>query len=260
MTNASRWLRRAEISLWLVGISLLGVALGATLSRWHYQSKQERALLQRAALEMPADLPAQSAPANSDAALVSRSTLDEIPPNTIELEWSDLAEEPQVAGTEATTGQDVPEIPRQPKAPAQRAVADESDADADPAAIGRIEIPRLGVAAVVREGADEETLSRAVGLIPGAAHPGQSGNVVLAGHRDTFFRPLRKIKVNDRIRLVVPPNTFEYRVESTRVVTPDETSVLQSKGLDELTLVTCYPFRFIGSAPDRFIVSATRVN
>lgn len=260
MRHASRWLRRAEITLWLVGISLLGVALGATFFRWHYQTQQQRALFQSAALGTHSEPPAQPVLAESDAVLESRSTLDEMPPNTIELEWSDIEAEPAETVTDQFAGRDISETPDQAKASTQRELEDERDATADPAAIGRIEIPRLGVAAMVRKGADEATLSRAVGLIPGAAEPGQNGNVVLAGHRDTFFRPLRKIKVNDRIRLVVPPNTFEYRVESTRVVTPEETSVLQSKGVDELTLVTCYPFRFIGSAPDRFIVSATRVN
>jgi sortase A len=131
---------------------------------------------------------------------------------------------------------------------------------ADPTAVGRIEIPRLGVTAIVKEGADEGTLARAVGLVRGTARPGEVGNMVLAGHRDTFFRPLRNIKVNDRIRMIVPPNTYEYEVQSLRVVAPEETSVLDSKGVEELTLVTCFPFRFIGPAPDRFIVSATRVN
>jgi sortase A len=98
-----------------------------------------------------------------------------------------------------------------------------------------------------------------VGLVPEGARPGQNGNIVLAGHRDTFFWPLRKIELKDRIRVVVPPNEYEYEVASVRIVEPEETSVLQSKGIEELTLVTCYPFRFIGPAPDRFIVSATRV-
>ena len=84
--------------------------------------------------------------------------------------------------------------------------------------------------------------------------------MVLAGHRDTFFRALRKIRVKDRIRVVTPPHVYEYEVQSLRVVEPDETDVLQSRGSEELTLVTCYPFRFVGPAPDRFIVSATRID
>jgi sortase A len=113
---------------------------------------------------------------------------------------------------------------------------------------------------MVKEGGDEKTLSRAVGLIPGSAKPGTNGNTVLAGHRDTFFRPLQKIKVNDQIRLTVPPNTYEYRVQWVSVVSPDDTELLKSRGTEELTLVTCYPFSMIGPAPDRFIVNAVRIN
>jgi len=131
--------------------------------------------------------------------------------------------------------------------------------EVDPDVVGRLEIPRLGVNAIVRIGADKTTLARAVGLVPGTARPGESGNTVLAGHRDTFFRPLRRIRVNDRIRLFVPPHEYEYRVDSMRVVSPEETSVLQSDGTEALTLVTCHPFYFVGPAPERFVVSATRV-
>ncbi len=130
---------------------------------------------------------------------------------------------------------------------------------ADPTALGRIEIPRLGIAAIVKDGVDEATLARAVGRLPGSARPGEIGNMVLAGHRDTFFEPLSEIKVNDRIRMVVPPHVYEYRVKTLRVVTPEETGVLASNGVEELTLVTCYPFSMIGPAPDRFIVSAARI-
>ena len=99
----------------------------------------------------------------------------------------------------------------------------------------------------------------AVGLLPGSAHPGQSGNIVLAGHRDTFFWPLQDIERGDQIRIVEPQRTYRYRVDSIRVVDPNETSALASKGVEELTLVTCYPFRYVGPAPQRFIVSATRL-
>jgi sortase A len=129
---------------------------------------------------------------------------------------------------------------------------------ADPIAIGRIEIPRLGLRAIVKEGGDDDTLERAVGLLPGSVHPGQSGNIVLAGHRDTFFWPLQDIERGDQIRIVLPQRTYRYRVDSIRVVDPDETSALASTGVEELTLVTCYPFRYVGPAPQRFIVSATR--
>ena len=138
-------------------------------------------------------------------------------------------------------------VPNEPPAvgpPAKRSV------------IGRLEIPRLNLAVMVREGADEGTLSRAVGHIPGTALPGNAGNVGLAGHRDTFFRALRNIRADDTIELQTTAGTYRYLVKSTRIVTPRDVSVLQASGGETLTLVTCYPFYYVGSAPKRFIVHA----
>jgi sortase A len=125
--------------------------------------------------------------------------------------------------------------------------------------LGRIEISSIGLTAMILEGADEGTLRRAVGHIRGTPLPGQQGNVALAGHRDTFFRGLRKIRVNDEITLTTLSGSYRYRVDSTKVVKPEETEVLEDDGDDILTLVTCYPFNFVGSAPSRFIVRAHRV-
>jgi sortase A len=122
--------------------------------------------------------------------------------------------------------------------------------------IGRLEIPRLRLAVMVREGADESTLSRAVGHIPGTALPGNVGNVGLAGHRDTFFRALRNIHADDTIDLETTARKYRYIVKSTRIVTPRDVSVLEASGGETLTLVTCYPFYYVGSAPKRFIVRA----
>jgi sortase A len=127
------------------------------------------------------------------------------------------------------------------------------------AVIGRLEIPRLKLSVMVREGADEGTLSRAVGHIPGTALPGNVGNVGLAGHRDTFFRALRNIRSDDTIELETTAGTYRYAVKSTRIVTPRDVSVLQASGGETLTLVTCYPFYYVGSAPKRFIVRATQL-
>lgn len=127
------------------------------------------------------------------------------------------------------------------------------------AVVGLIEIPRLGVSAVVAEGTDEGTLRHAVGHIDNTALPGQGGNVGIAGHRDTFFRPLRNIRPNDIILLITPRARYRYRVTSTRVVTPDAVEVLAPSTSEALTLVTCYPFYYVGSAPDRFIVRAERI-
>lgn len=129
----------------------------------------------------------------------------------------------------------------------------------DPLVMGRIEIPRVEVSAIVRHGVDDETLDLAVGHVPETARPGEIGNTVLAGHRDTFFRGLRHIRMDDRIVLVVPPHEYEYRVVSLDIVPPTEISVLDPTENEVLTLVTCHPFNFIGSAPDRFIVRAERI-
>ena len=125
--------------------------------------------------------------------------------------------------------------------------------------LGRIEISAVGLTVMVLEGTDEGTLRRAVGHIRGTPLPGQRGNVALAGHRDTFFRGLRKIRVNDEITLTTLSGSYRYRVDSTKVVKPEETEVLKDDGDDILTLVTCYPFNFVGLAPSRFIVRAHRV-
>ena len=125
--------------------------------------------------------------------------------------------------------------------------------------IGRLEIPRLNLSVMVREGADEGTLSRAVGHIPGTALPGKMGNVGLAGHRDTFFRALRNIREDDAIEFETTHGAYRYVVKSTKIVTPRDVSVLAASGGENLTLVTCYPFYYVGSAPKRFIVRAAQV-
>jgi len=127
------------------------------------------------------------------------------------------------------------------------------------ALVGRIEISRLGVSAMVIEGTTKSTLRRAVGHIAGTALPGRPGNVGLSGHRDTFFRPLRNIRQDDIITLTTAIAEYRYRVVSTKVVGPRDVAVLDADGAEILTLVTCYPFYFVGSAPDRFVVRAERV-
>jgi sortase A len=122
--------------------------------------------------------------------------------------------------------------------------------------IGRVEIPRLGVAAVIRAGSDARTLRLAVGYIPGTALPGERGNVGLAGHRDTFFRKLHDINPGDEIRVTTKDGVFHYFVQRTSIVEPRDVWVLDPTASPALTLVTCYPFSYIGSAPQRFIVRA----
>jgi len=126
--------------------------------------------------------------------------------------------------------------------------------------IGWIDIPRIGVSSAVLEGTDKRTLRLGVGHIEETALPETLGNIVLAGHRDTFFRHLREIHLNDEIIFRTLNGCYTYTVESTTVVDPSDVEVLNSVGKPMLTLVTCYPFDFLGAAPKRFIVRAGRID
>jgi sortase A len=127
------------------------------------------------------------------------------------------------------------------------------------ASLGRIEISTIGLSAMIMEGTDARTLRHAVGHIPGTPLPGQPGNVAITGHRDTFFRPLRNIRKNDEIRLTTLSGSYRYGVDSIKVVAPEATEVLNSSEDAILTLVTCYPFYYVGPAPKRFVVRAHRI-
>jgi len=120
--------------------------------------------------------------------------------------------------------------------------------------IARIEIPRLNLSAVAREGVDDGTLCVAAGHFPGTALPGEAGNAAFAAHRDTFFRPLRSVHDGDVVLVTAPSGRYRYRITSAHVVEPDDVSVLDPTASGTLTLITCYPFNYVGSAPDRFIV------
>jgi LPXTG-site transpeptidase (sortase) family protein len=109
---------------------------------------------------------------------------------------------------------------------------------------------------MVREGVDPETLQVAVGHIPATAFPGQDGNVSVAGHRDTFFRGLKNVKIGDRVQFSTLSGDFQYVVESLTVVEPGDVGVLAPSSENELTMVTCYPFSYIGPAPKRYVVTA----
>lgn len=124
------------------------------------------------------------------------------------------------------------------------------------ALLGKIEIPRLHVSTPILEGADESELKRGAGHVPSTALPGPSGNVAIAAHRDKFFRNLRFIEPKDEIVVHTDTGDYKYVVKSTEIVTPKDVSVLKQTTDPELTLITCYPFFFVGHAPKRFIVHA----
>jgi sortase A len=125
--------------------------------------------------------------------------------------------------------------------------------------LARLDAPSVRLSTTVLEGSDDGTLRRAAGHIEDTAFPGQVGNVGIAGHRDTVFRPIRNIHVGDPLLLTTTDRVFRYRISSTMVVNPTDVQVLDPTERPTLTLVTCYPFTFVGHAPQRFIVRAEMV-
>ena len=125
--------------------------------------------------------------------------------------------------------------------------------------VGMLDVPRLKLTTPVIEGDDDSTLKRAVGHLPDTPLPWEGGNSAFAGHRDGLFRPLKDIKVGDEIRFRTSRAEFRYRVTGTSIVTPDDLSVLEQRSGPSLTLITCYPFHYVGNAPKRFIIHADRL-
>jgi sortase A len=125
--------------------------------------------------------------------------------------------------------------------------------------IGEIQVPRLGLSVMVVQGDSRASLRHAVGHLPKSALPGEWGNVALAGHRDTYFRPVRDIRLGDEIRFKTLEHNFEYVVESIEVVAPSDIQVLEVFTGHDLTFITCFPFYYVGPAPKRFVVRAHEV-
>ncbi|MGH9648237.1 MAG: class D sortase [Bryobacteraceae bacterium] len=127
----------------------------------------------------------------------------------------------------------------------------------DPLLLGRIEIPSVQLTVMMREGVDVTSLRKAVGHLPSSALPGQAGNVVVLGHRDTFFRPLRGIAQGDPIRVKTRRGSFQYLVDLIQVVPPEQSlSFQENMPAKSITLITCFPFDYVGPAPRRFVVRA----
>ena len=127
----------------------------------------------------------------------------------------------------------------------------------DPLLLGRLEIPSVQLTVMLREGVDTTSLRKAAGHLPSSALPGQAGNVVVLGHRDTFFRPLRGIAQGDPIRVKTRSGSFQYVVDLIQVVPPEQSlSFQEDMPAKSLTLITCFPFDYVGPAPRRFVVRA----
>jgi LPXTG-site transpeptidase (sortase) family protein len=126
--------------------------------------------------------------------------------------------------------------------------------------VARLEAPAVSLKATVLEGSDDRTLRRAAGHIESTPLPGEPGNIGIAGHRDTTFYPVRKLKAGDRLTLTTAGRIFEYEVRNTWIVEPEDIQVLDPTTQSAITLVTCYPFNFVGNAPKRFIVRGELVS
>jgi len=126
-------------------------------------------------------------------------------------------------------------------------------------ALALLRIPKINLEVPILEGTDDLSLNRAVGHIAGTPEPGAKGNVGIAGHRDGFFRGLKDVVIGDTIEIVTRDETDKYVIDEITVVDPTDVSVLASRAQPSLTLVTCYPFYYIGSAPQRYIVRASEI-
>lgn len=236
---SSRWL--AAIVLFLIACFALGYYGFAILDMRFFQSDESRKFDQELA-----DARAHNAPANT-APAPSRSPSEEL-----------SAEAAADLKSHSPRGGKFSFVP--PSEAPTLAVPNGNPTKLPPPAqgtrLGRIEITSLGVKAMIQEGIGGSVLQRGVGHITGTALLGQPGNIGLAAHRDTFFRPLRNIHKGDEITLVTLEGDSHYKVDQISIVEPQNSAVLRNTGENVLTLVTCYPFNFIGNAPKRYIVRA----
>jgi sortase A len=213
------WFRRGEILAWTLGLVLLAVwGLGRLVGNALEQRDLRRFERAREATVTPAEPPARVATA-----------LPRVDPHAVDQSRWDYR---RIQAYVRALNEDAP----------------------PPLAVLRI--PRIGLEVPVLEGTDELTLDRAVGWIEGTARPGEPGNVGIAGHRDGFFRGLKDVKSGDSIELLTLTGAQSFRVAEIRIVSPDDVRVLHPTVVPVITLVTCFPFYFVGSAPKRFVVRA----
>jgi sortase A len=233
----ARW--TAPLLLFLIGCLALGYYAYDILDARFFQDNQSRQFDQelREAHDNSAHLPAPS-----------QTPSDELHAEAL----ADLKSRAQEPSTP-------PEMPSFTESPAENE-ATKAQISAGNIPLGRIEIASIGLSAMIQEGTSGRALQRGVGHITGTALLGKTGNVGLAAHRDTFFRKLRDIQAGDDIKLTTLAGSVLYRVDLISIVEPEDSRVLRDSGENVLTLVTCYPFSYIGPAPKRFIVRARQIS
>jgi sortase A len=168
--------------------------------------------------------------------------------------WAENESRRSLAGFAAARGHQVPSRQQSPHDEARSDATVERPATGS--AIAVLRIPGIKLEVPVGDGTLESVLVRGAGLIEGTAAPGSLGNVGIAAHRDSFFRSLEHVAIGDLIELDTPDRTHRYKITDLSVVDPTDVHVLDDTGESVLTLVTCYPFYFVGNAPQRFIVRA----
>jgi sortase A len=149
-------------------------------------------------------------------------------------------------------------LEQQIRADEQHAPSQSKSAVKEGGVLGKLDIPRLGLSVAVLQGTTSKTLLLGVGHIEGTALPGEAGNIGIAGHRDTYFRVLKDIRRDDEIRLQTTSGVARYEVDWIQITAPGDGGIVANSSESALTLVTCYPFHYIGSAPERFVVHAHR--
>jgi len=235
-------LRRIERSLFLIGSLAVAICAANLLYSRSYQAyahwsfdqllkgKTAEGFLDYLAQGKSTETPGSYLPAEELGSEAPQERVaEETPPNTNELAVQ------QVRPDQETTPSGTPRL------------------------VGRLQIPAIELSVIVLEGTDEWTLNRGAGHIEGTALPWELGNTGIAGHRDSFFGGLKEISTEDRIVLTTLKGVFQYRVVGVDIVDSTDVRVLKASLHPTLTLVTCYPFRFVGSATKRFIVKAERL-
>ncbi|HVS04521.1 MAG TPA: class D sortase [Thermoanaerobaculia bacterium] len=239
--------RRLERVLWVAGLAGIGWAGVGWADGWWFQARAERQL-DRAVARFE---------------VTERPAVGQVPPAIGEGRAAGAGAE---AATAASLGSPPAQAGRTRLPAGEERTARPGPGEGKPtpaggesALLGRLEIPRLGLSVVVAEGDDRRTLRRAAGHLPETPLPGQPGNAVIAGHRDLHFRPLESVRVGDEVLFTTPAGSQRYRVDWVDVTAPSAVEVLAPTPVPALTLVTCYPFTWVGTAPDRFVVRAVLV-
>lgn len=246
------WARRLEVVFWLAGAITLAWVGWGYLDAHLYQQEQERLFEAALASSSINDAAARDAAVASEPSGIPADELAGSPRDAGGVANATGAAATQAAAAQRAAGS----IARRSAGGTRKVAASAAAPRGGSNALGQLVVPRLGLSVMVAEGVDNRTLRRAVGHIPGTSRIGSGGNAGLAGHRDGFFRPLKDVRAGDEILVTTPGAISRYRVEWAEVVAPDNTSSLAPTRYPALTLVTCYPFHFVGTAPDRFVVRA----